>query len=267
MRISPFTAFWNKQYRETGFGKYLQKKLSDLNEEIENLSAKYNKHFLKEAGIYFADDCFIPLRNLGFLDDPMFIRAMGPRSSDKILMGRIWRIWTISWSLSSCWRLEGDVLDLGTYNGKAMYSACKYALLSHKIHIPNRKIFLCDLFENPPAESKKADHDVNLHIKVEKLFSDLFNYSVIVKGSIPNSLNPYNIKKIAWAQIDLNSAEYDLKALQFIYDKLQPDAHVVFDDYGFQRYKKTQDALDYFMRDKSERVFEMPTGQGLLIKS
>jgi O-methyltransferase len=267
MKLIPFTAFWNKQYKETDFGAYLASSLQNLSAKISELSSANGRDLIREGGVYFADDLFVPLRNLGFLDDPLFVRALGPRSSDRILMARIWRIWITSWSLRACWNIKGDIVDLGTYNGKAMYTACKYSLLAHKHHKTNGRILLADLFENPPVEARKSDHSSELHQKVHRLFTPLFDYAIVVKGSIPTSLLDCNIKSIAWAQIDLNSAKSDLSAIEFVYNRLQPGAHVIFDDYGFQRYKKTQEVVDSFFLNKMERVLELPTGQGLVIKA
>ena len=54
-----------------------------------------------------------------------------------------------------------------------------------------------------------------------------------------------------WSQIDLNSAEADLGAFEFIYEKLTKGAIVIFDDYGFARYKKTQESIDRFLKRKA----------------
>ena len=158
MSLIPFTAFWNKDYT-TNIGIVLKKHLTSLHSSLSSKFGIADGNSYSSHGIYFADDCFIALRNLGFLKDELFIKAVGPRSSDKVLMGRIWRLWFISWSLSVKWSTKGMVLDLGTYNGKAMFTACKYAHLKNKnVPLSDQHIILADIFENPPQEAKKADH-------------------------------------------------------------------------------------------------------------
>lgn len=267
MSLTPSTAFWNKDY-QTNIGKILKKHLVSLHSSLSSKLDITDNNPYSENGIYFADDCFITLRNLGFLKDPLFVKAVGPRSSDRVLMGRIWRLWFISWSLSVKWASSGMILDFGTYNGKAMFTACKYAHLKNKnVPLNQQNIVLADIFENPPKEAKKADHCSTLHLDVESLFSS-FKNKIIAKGFIPESIKDIDFSKgIKWCQIDLNSAAADLDAFSLIYDYLLPGAHVIFDDYGFSRYHSTQKLLNSFLEDKPEVIFELPTGQGLLIKS
>ena len=267
MSLNPVTAFWNKNY-STGLGPHLRAALVAFHKQVGELLQISEQNTYAKNGVFFADDCLIVFRNLGFLEDSDFIKAVGPRSADKVLMGRIWRLWFISWSLSVQWPSEGCIVDLGSYNGKALFTACKYAHLRHKsVPIDSQFLIIADLFENPPRESRKADHSPSLHLEVQNLFG-AFKSKAVVKGFVPESISHIDFSKgIKWCQIDLNSAESDLKAFEFIYDKLLPGSHVIFDDYGFSRYKNTQLALDQFLSEKRERVFELPTGQGLLIKS
>ena len=87
----------------------------------------------------------------------------------------------------------------------------------------------------------------------------------IVKGVLPKSLDAQGVQKIAWCQIDLNSAEADGACFEFVVDRLVDGAVVIFDDYGFSRYKSTQDQLDSIAVRHGSRILELPTGQGLYI--
>lgn len=209
---------------------------------------------------------FVSLRNCGFLDDNLFVQALEERIDDPVLRGRIWRVWTLCWSLSTRWTKRGSIVDCGTYNGKAFISACKYARLKTSQPNPSGAIVCADIFENPPEESRKRDHSSHLHKDVERLFAEFENCSII-KGTLPGSIRDHaGIDEIGWAQIDLNSAVADVSVLEFIYPRLCEGAHVILDDYGFSRYRDTQNSVDLFLENKPERVFELPTGQGLLIK-
>lgn len=264
--LRPITAFWNKDYFTSKASHLIYKLFSKWAKEIDMVSKKSGTDFQTEAGFHFADDFAVGLRNLGFLEDPLFIRAIGPRKSDPVLMARIWRLWFVSWSLSQCWMNDGDILDCGTYNGKAFYSACKYASLLNNSFKINGKIVVSDLFENPPNEAKKVDHGPNLEFNVRQLFTSTFPNSKVLKGKLPEVLSQLTFEKISWCQIDLNSHIHDVNVFKTIYPYLTKGAHVIFDDYGFSRYKLTQEAVDKFLKTKNKRVFELPTGQGLFIK-
>ena len=266
--LKPLTSFWNKEYKSKSYGKALVFRLKEFDSILTKTAKTFGINSKEKLGIFYSDDCFVIFRNLGFLSNPLFVRALGPRSADLFLMGRLWRLWLISWSLSSRWDKPGIVLDLGTYNGKAMFTACKYAALKkpeQKLH--DKIVIVADFFEDPPKEARKTDHGKNLETEVKKLFRHLPKAKV-VKGEIPSSLENFDWScGISWCQIDLNSAQADLSAFQFIYEKLLPGSHVIFDDYGFSRYKDTQVALDDFLSTKPESICELPTGQGLFIKS
>ena len=98
------------------------------------------------------------------------------------------------------------------------------------------------------------------------MFQNLCPDAIVVKGFLPDSIKNYNLQDVSWCQIDLNKAEADLECLKFVYPLLNKGAHVIFDDYGASRYSKTQQMIDEFMTDKPERILELPTMQGLLIK-
>ena len=264
MKLQPITAFWNKQYYSSDYGKKLLAIMNEFTVKIKRLNNQINS---EKGQIFHSDDCITVFRNLGFLEDPVFIRAVGPRANDKVLMGRLWRLWITSWSLYSCWELDGDVLDLGTYNGKAFFTSLKYSILkSDNKPKKNGKIILADLFEDPPKEAKKSDHGPELHGEVINMFQNLCPDAIVVKGFLPDSIKNYNLQDVSWCQLDLNKAEADLECLKFVYPLLNKGAHVIFDDYGASRYSKTQQMIDEFMTDKPERILELPTMQGLLIK-
>ena len=46
-----------------------------------------------------------------------------------------------------------------------------------------------------------------------------------------------------------------------------PGGIIIFDDYGWMPFHKQKEAIDEFMLDQGLNVLELPTGQGLLIKS
>ena len=260
MKISEFTAFFNKEYRDRPDGAFLASIQSAFVKKIQ-------EHFggRKPDHMFYADDCFVVYRNLGFLRDACFAGALQEANVDHVMLGRVWRLWVVAWSLRLRWETAGSVVDFGTYNGKAFEAAIRYC---HKTMSARRGstggIFAFDLFDNPPDEARKADHGAGLFDAVQHRLGDQCG-AVVVRGELPNSLREVPVGDVTWAQIDLNSASADLSVFQEIFPNLVDGAVVIFDDYGFSRYQDTQAALDRYANARGGSILELPTGQGLYI--
>ena len=190
--LNPFTAFWNKDYHSS-VGKIILKNLISLKNSLDQ---DFDNN-LANSGIFFADDCFVGLRNLGFLQDDNFVRALGPRANDPILMGRIWRLWIVSWSLSK-WGDEGMIIDLARITERH-YEFCKYACLSNpKVNLKNKRIIAADLFETGRGKRKNMAHCFET---VKNQFRG-YPKAEIIKGLLPFSLADTNFDQgISWCQI------------------------------------------------------------------
>jgi hypothetical protein len=253
-----FTAFFNKQYRDAQDGPFLLKVQQAL---LQVLREHYPKKTLPEH-IFLADDCFVVYRNLGFMTDEYFQRALVDSNVDPVILGRIWRLWTLCWAMHSRWNTEGCMVDCGTYNGVALEVALRYSL--YKKGLWHRDIIACDIFDFPPDEARKADHGPDLHRAVTSRLSSVGEVKVL-KGRLPDLLTTTSLPSITWCQIDLNSAQADGETFAYILPKLTNGAIVIFDDYGFSRYADTQKRLDSILEANGGRILELPTGQGLYV--
>jgi hypothetical protein len=257
--LKVITTFFNKQYKENLSGKILHSIFSQL----ANILSE--KKEISKSDFYFNDDMLLAFRNVGFLNNPDFFQAFAEYKNDPILLSRIWRVWVVAWSVSQKWCDSGIFLDLGTYNGKTLDVALRFAKLSNS-KSNDTNIYAIDMFENPPLESRKSDHSENLHDQVHTRLSLTKEKINVIKGRLPDCLPVLCENSISWAQIDLNSAEADIESFKAIYPYLKKSAIVIFDDYGASRYKNTQLGLDKFLYDKDETILELPTSQGLFIK-
>jgi hypothetical protein len=257
--IKETLAFYDKCYKAREDGAFL---LSLQKAFASQVLKKYQGELPDH--IYYADNCFVAYRNLGFLQDIAFARACINSDFDEVMYGRIWRIWVVTCSMLSAWRNDGVIADFGTYHGKALGAGIRYctSLLGPR----EDEIYAFDLFENPPSEARKRDHGPELFEVVSRRLQLLGNVCV-VKGELPNSIDQSNLKKIAWAQLDLNSAQADLGTFKRIFPLLVKGAVVIFDDYGAIRYSETQQALDEFLSAYNRRIIELPTGQGMYLHS
>jgi hypothetical protein len=254
-----FSAFFNKQYRDQADGGFL---ITLQQAFLKALRSGYADKQLPNH-IFYADDCFVVYRNLGFLKDPDFQEALAAAEVDSVLLGRVWRIWLLAWSMQCRWQSEGLLLDCGTYNGRAFQVALHYS----KTRLGDRKdaIVACDLFEDPPDEARKKDHGPNLREKVAKQLGQ-YGQVQVIQGALPQSLMHAVGSPITWCQIDLNSALADSETFRCVLPKLADGAMVIFDDYGFSRYEETQMELDEIaLKLTNSRIMELPTGQGLYV--
>ncbi len=259
MSLTPNFALFNKEFTKPPFDNPLVKNLF-----VMHVQAMAQMLGLNQAGSGAAvhDDMMVWYRNLGFLEDIDFIRAMGPHAQDPILLARVWRIYTLCWAARNCLGVEGDFVDLGCYDGKTvevMERFCDFR------KVPGKTWWLYDIFDNPPQEAKKSGHGPQLFDQVRGYFEPLGNFRV-VKGAVPLSFEQGLPEKIAFAQIDLNAAEPELAVLPMVVERLVPGGMIVFDDFGFKRYRLSHIGEREFFRARGELVWESPTGQGLYVK-
>jgi predicted O-methyltransferase YrrM len=65
----------------------------------------------------------------------------------------------------------------------------------------------------------------------------------------------------------MNSSASELAALEHLFDRVSPGGVVIFDDFGWMGYDKQTVAEIDFMRERGHDILELPTGQGMVIKT
>jgi hypothetical protein len=256
--VSPHFALFNATYREPPFNNEgtMQAFTGGMQTVAQILRAN-----AQSSGTHLADDLFVWFRNLGFTEDPLFCHAMAPYLNDHVLRARIWRVYTLCWAAKSCLALPGDFVDVGCYDGKTIdviRRFCDYGKVE-------KDYVLYDLFDYHPTEQSKVNHGPELYGKVREMFADMPRLKAI-KGFLPDTMNGTLPEKIAFAQIDLNSAAVELDCLRLILDRMTSGGIIIFDDYGFKRYHDSHVSQTAYAASQGQMIFESPTGQGILIK-
>lgn len=198
----------------------------------------------------YHDDLFVWFRNLFFTTDPRFDAACG--NLDFVLRARLWRLYNLCWATD---QTTGNIVDIGTYDGKALEVVLRYAGAG-------RKTYAYDLFDEVPQEARKSNHGPDLAAQVRERLSpygvEVYAGDIRLHGAtLPDS--------IGFCQIDLNDAAAEGYIFPMVYERLRPGSIVIFDDYGFRRYRESALTHQRFLEGK-EQVLELPTGQGLLVK-
>lgn len=257
--VEPLFALWNKEYQKPPFGSDASRR--EFASAVQRAGATVGAN-APGSGAVLVDDMLVWFRNAAFLSDPEFVEAMGPLRDDQTLRARIWRVYTLCWAARNCLALDGDFLDVGCYDGKTVAVIERYCRFRER---QDKRYWLYDMFENPPDESRKSGHGPDLFDRVREAFGPFANFRVIM-GPVPESFDQGLPERIAFAQVDLNAAEPELACLEAIYDRIVPGGIVVFDDFGFRRYKRSHEMEAAFLAARGQSVWESPTGQGLLIK-
>ncbi len=113
-----------------------------------------------------------------------------------------------------------------------------------------------------PSERLLAGEYEGLDIKVAKKNLEEFSSNIeFHPGFIPDSLNTgAPPESPCYLHIDLNSAGPTLDALRFFVPGMQPGSVVVLDDYGFDNYRETRQAVNSFLSGRGGQLLPLPTG-------
>ena len=243
------------------FGEHYQK----IRNWIDSLfkMAIVNK---KNSTIFAADEMILFGRSLDFLREEKFVTAANDNFVGDIDEGShraiIWRRHTLAWAGENSKKLNGSFCDFGCYDGigsKFINDYCE--LEKNKINF-----YLYDIFSQPPNSSAFRKHSENLFDEVKKKFIDSKNVKII-GGLLPESLEKNCPKEISFAHIDLNNVEAEIGVLEYIYNRIVKGGIIIFDDYGWANYKMQLQVEKEFLEKKGQKILELPTGQGLVIKS
>jgi O-methyltransferase len=170
-----------------------------------------------------------------------------------------------------CLHLEGDFAECGVYRGGTAY------LIANTIKNSSNKdklIHLFDSFTGMPNTAvmerdshKEGDFGDNSIDNVKNYLSEFNNISYY-PGFIPYTFSLIAGDKIfSLVHIDVDIYKSTQDCCKFFYDKMVKGGIMIFDDYGFPKYKYAEKlAVDEFFVDKPENPISLQTGQCIVIK-
>ncbi|MGA9408694.1 MAG: TylF/MycF/NovP-related O-methyltransferase [Bacteroidota bacterium] len=172
-------------------------------------------------------------------------------------------------------KLNGDFVECGVFHGVLASTISTYLEFGKR----EKKFYLFDTFEGLKVHDKMTDFErkrfdsqipsyfeVGLYEKCVRKFSGFENVK-LVKGFVPEILNSVPIKKVSFLHLDMNNHYPEIAALEHFCDKIERGGIVLFDDYCYSDYyKDTRAAVDSFLSKKSQPIFPIPTGQGIIVK-
>jgi len=237
--------------------------------EIRNLYKKHNLPVL--AG----DNMLVAVRTMSFLQDKRFVRAVDERIAG---MGsdlgggepnKVWRLHTYVWCCKNALALVGDLVECGVHMG--LYSGVMLSLVD--LVAVNKKIYMYDTFtgldENYSNErERKQTAEVYQIPDWEQTVRDSlakWPHAIVVKGTVPDSLEDTAPDKVAFLHLDMNAAEAEVAALNFFEERLTPGAIILLDDFGRLEHVEIFLAMKAWFDDRYLPILELPTGQGLVV--
>ncbi|MEQ8348299.1 MAG: class I SAM-dependent methyltransferase [Sneathiellaceae bacterium] len=209
--------------------------------------------FFEDAGLLAAIDAFID-------HSPHMQEGHRPG-----LRNRIWRFYTLGSLARNCLGLPGIFAEFGVYIGESAF------VLNHWLRLAEagKRYCLFDVFDPRGLISDAylgPFHGPALARQVTDLFAGQPQVQVL-PGRLPDRLAAVEGESFAFAHIDLNHGPTELAVASRVYDRMPPGGVIVFDDYGWGGYGETRRALDAHFGAQGRSITELPTGQGLLVRS
>ncbi len=249
-----------------------------LNDGTTLVNASDGNRWIRPPYTYSGDG-YTTHHNASCLQEEKFVEAYqkGMNSGHKIAGGGDihleWRVYQYCWAGFHAMHLEGDFVECGVNTG-----ICSLAVMHYTNFVKSeKKFFLFDTFEGIPMDQfTKEEIDIGIDQVHAESYEDIWSLvqrnfapypnAKLVRGRVPESLQTVNIDKVAYLAIDMNAVVPEIAAAEHFWEKMVPGAVMVLDDYGWLHHVHQKTAFDKFAAERAVKIFNMPTGQGMLIK-
>jgi O-methyltransferase len=208
-----------------------------------------------------------------FMRDDYFLRAYAAGEATGSWNGAAvhWRVHIACWLAERASHLEGDLIECGVNRGGMARAIVAYldGLLKDK------HFYLLDTYEGLPvsllSEHESRHQDVFKEVYTECLQEVMNTFSpfpevVIVKGLVPDTFYKVASNKFCFVHIDMNNAQSEIAAAEYLWPRLATGGFMLLDDYGWQINIDQRNAFNQFAQEHGLKVLALPTGQGLLMK-
>ena len=188
-----------------------------------------------------------------------------------------WRLNTLIWAGRRACQIGGELVECGTFKGDMAWVMLN-TIGAERIS----RFWLFDSFEGfSPNYSNAEDfpesprflefangfyRQPGLYEYVGARFEPFANVT-LVKGFLPEALDAEAPDHIGFLHVDLSSPRAEIAVLERLFDHVLARGVVFFDDYGWMMFHKQKEAEDDFMPRRGYAILELPTGQGLVVKT
>jgi hypothetical protein len=198
------------------------------------------------------------------MDEPRFRRAyrqsVGAVGVDLQIY---WRIHTLLWAAELAVPLPGAFVECGTARGMMASAICEH------LGWDGRRFLLVDTFQPPPPGPHQEALRLVYAEGVEPVRERFARWPGVelLEGRIPEVLAGVEVEHVAFLHVDLNGAAAETAAVEYFWPRLVPGGVLVYDDYGHFEYAESHAAADALAERLGYSILELPTGQGLVVKS
>jgi len=272
-----FYELWNWLFYKITFKKLSRPKI--LNHNGESIfcypERKWNfVPFPAQKGNVFNADNLATVNRHDFIDEAKFIETINITEKRWGKPGNVrdisWRLHTILWATSYALNHFKNYknyifLECGTGKGYMAAGVCNY----HRLNKESPEYFLLDTFkpflEKGSFRTKPADFAYSDGEEEVRTYFAMYENVKIIKGLIPSTLGELPNKKIAFLHLDLNNAQAEYQALEYLRNKFSKGSIIIFDDFG--GFGGDEQALVHknYAKSINRELLVLPTGQAVLI--
>ncbi|MBM3555973.1 MAG: methyltransferase [Alphaproteobacteria bacterium] len=212
----------------------------------------------------------------GFRDDTRFASAFAMPDEPEGNKALVWKSHVLAWAAERALQLDGDFVECGVFRGFSALFICRYLDFARI----DRRFYLYDSFAGLSPTHSDASERCRIEGSYERAAVedgyDLATVSArfaaypnvkIVPGFVPETFAQALPERVAYLHIDLNATAAEIAALEVLFPRLAPGGVVVLDDYAYSLYPDMAKAEAEFFARHGLPVLELPTGQGLVLKT
>lgn len=161
-------------------------------------------------------------------------------------------------------KISGDIAEVGTYEGGS-----SKLIAETRGTGSNKHIYLFDTFEGLPElqdidRSNFSDKQYQASYEKVKAYLSAYPGISIFKGIFPASGTAITNKRFSFVHLDVDLYEATKESLEFFYPRMERGGVIISHDY--LTAPGVRKAVDEFMADKPEAVFESSTAQCFIVK-
>ena len=219
---------------------------------------------------FFGDNLIALSRNLSFAADDAFMSAVRDNQTDED-GEKLWRLHVCCWAARGALSLAGDFVECGVYKGQSAGVVAQYLTFGAQ----NRSFYLYDTFTGlvETLSTQEERDEINPHYEWDGTYQAVvekfapFENIHVVKGIVPDVFATTSPEHIAFLHLDMNSGIAETAALDALFDSIVTGGFILMDDFGRYEQRALCETHYAWWQTRGQQVLELPTGQGLVIKT